>query len=271
MRYFTTGAAQLDTLIDESGEPIDVWTTLRHRHAVAADRAIAATLKKRARRLVALDRDGAVRAMAAAAITSIPLQSRHSVAAPAGSAFSCSLSVGARIGHEADRHARRRAHHHRRLEPAQFDPHEPGPVTLREAFSRSINTSAPRSAPIGLRDHRRHGAPLRHQQQDFDLSLDGAGQQRSPAGRHDPRVRFGCQSRRRGLALCDSQGGDRGWPAALSAQRRRGARAGGAMGRGGNDRPAAIGSAHWNRPGGADRRPVAGKTGTTSSTRMVGS
>ena len=46
-----------------------------------------------------------------------------------------------------------------------------GPVTLREAFSRSINTiSAKIGAQLGFCDHRRHGAALRHHHADLDLS-----------------------------------------------------------------------------------------------------
>ena len=43
VRYFTDWALpQLDTLIDETSEPIDVWTTLDPGMQAAADRAIAA-------------------------------------------------------------------------------------------------------------------------------------------------------------------------------------------------------------------------------------
>src|SRR3954466_11161595 len=66
VRYFTDWALpQLDTLIDQTTEPIDVWTTLDPRMQVAADRAIAANSPRGAQgALVAVDRDGAVRAMA---------------------------------------------------------------------------------------------------------------------------------------------------------------------------------------------------------------
>ncbi len=65
VRYFTDWALpQLDTLIDETGEPIDVWTTLDTRMQTAADRSINANTPRGAQgALVALDRDGAVRAM----------------------------------------------------------------------------------------------------------------------------------------------------------------------------------------------------------------
>ena len=65
VRYFTDWALpQLDTLIDETSEPIDVWTTLDTGMQTAADRAIRANAPTGAQgALVALDRDGAVRAM----------------------------------------------------------------------------------------------------------------------------------------------------------------------------------------------------------------
>jgi penicillin-binding protein 1A len=65
VRYFTDWAlAQLDDLIDEQVEPIDVWTTIDPMMQSAADRAIRANAPDGAQgALVALDRDGAVRAM----------------------------------------------------------------------------------------------------------------------------------------------------------------------------------------------------------------
>ena len=65
VRYFTDWALpQLDTLIDETSEPIDVWTTLDPGMQSAANRAINANTPRGAQgALVAIDRDGAVRAM----------------------------------------------------------------------------------------------------------------------------------------------------------------------------------------------------------------
>jgi penicillin-binding protein 1A len=64
-RYFTDWALpQLDTLIDESTKPLDVWTTLDLGMQRAATAAIQANTPGGAQgALVALDRDGAVRAM----------------------------------------------------------------------------------------------------------------------------------------------------------------------------------------------------------------
>jgi penicillin-binding protein 1A len=65
VRYFTDWALpQLDMLIDETSEPIDVWTTLDPAMQSAANKAINGYTPPGAQgALVAIDRDGAVRAM----------------------------------------------------------------------------------------------------------------------------------------------------------------------------------------------------------------
>ncbi len=65
VRYFTDWALpQLDSLIEESEKPIDVWTTIDLDMQRAATQAIIANVPRGAQgALVALDRDGAVRAM----------------------------------------------------------------------------------------------------------------------------------------------------------------------------------------------------------------
>ncbi|MEZ5707851.1 MAG: PBP1A family penicillin-binding protein [Blastomonas sp.] len=65
VRYFTDWALpQLDTLIDESSEPIVVWTTLDLSMQSSATDAIQANVPSGAQgALVSIDRDGAVRAM----------------------------------------------------------------------------------------------------------------------------------------------------------------------------------------------------------------
>ena len=65
VRYFTDWALpQLEILIDETQAPLDVWTTLDLSMQAAGDRAIRAHAPGGAQgALVALDRDGAVRAM----------------------------------------------------------------------------------------------------------------------------------------------------------------------------------------------------------------
>ena len=65
VRYFTDWALpQLDTLIEDNGEPIVVWTTLDLSMQRAGTEAIQANVPRGAQgALVSLDRDGAVRAM----------------------------------------------------------------------------------------------------------------------------------------------------------------------------------------------------------------
>jgi membrane peptidoglycan carboxypeptidase len=65
VRYFTDWVLpQLDTLIDESVEPIDVFTTLDPGMQRTADQAINANTPRALQgALVSLDRDGAIRAM----------------------------------------------------------------------------------------------------------------------------------------------------------------------------------------------------------------
>lgn len=65
VRYFTDWAMpQLDGLIDETEKPIDVWTTLDLKMQRAATAAIVANVPRGSQgALVAIDRDGAVKAM----------------------------------------------------------------------------------------------------------------------------------------------------------------------------------------------------------------
>ena len=65
VRYFTDWALpQLDGLIDETEKPIDVWTTLDLKMQRAATAAIASNVPRGSQgALVAIDRDGAVKAM----------------------------------------------------------------------------------------------------------------------------------------------------------------------------------------------------------------
>ncbi|MEO6580523.1 MAG: PBP1A family penicillin-binding protein [Sphingomicrobium sp.] len=154
-RYFTDWALpQLETLIDETKEPIDVWTTLDPRMQVAADRAINANAPSGVQgALVAIDRDGAVRAMIGGRdyVSSIYNRATQAERQP-GSAFKLFVYLSAL---EAGK------------KPTDMIVDEPfevggwrprnstrsfaGPVTLREAFSRSINTiSAKIGAELGF-------------------------------------------------------------------------------------------------------------------------
>ena len=150
VRYFTDWALpQLDQLIDQTQEPIDVWTTLDPTMQAAADKAIASNTPDGTQgALVAVDRDGAVRAMVGGKdyVNSIYNRATQATRQP-GSAFKLfvyltALEAGMKpTDMMVDK-------------PVTIDgwsPHNDtrdyaGPVTLREAFSRSINTV---SAQIG--------------------------------------------------------------------------------------------------------------------------
>src|SRR5688572_4184632 len=155
VRYFTDWALpQLDTLIDETSEPIDVWTTLDTNMQRAADRAIAANTPRTAQgALVALDRDGAVRAMVGGRDYVDSLYNRATQAErQPGSAFKLFVYLAALESgmKPTDTIVD---------EPIEIDGWRPrnatrtnqGPVTLREAFARSINTiSAKIGAELGF-------------------------------------------------------------------------------------------------------------------------
>ena len=155
VRYFTDWALpQLETLIDETSDPIDVWTTLDTGMQAAADRAIAANTPDGAQgALVALDRDGAVRAMVGGRDYVDSLYNRATQAErQPGSAFKLFVYLSALESgmKPTDTIVD---------EPITIDGWSPrnstrtnlGPVTLREAFSRSINTvSAKIGAQLGF-------------------------------------------------------------------------------------------------------------------------
>ena len=150
VRYFTDWALpQLDQLIDQTTDPIDVWTTLDPGMQAAADRAIHANAPDGTQgALVAIDRDGAVRAMVGGKdyVDSIYNRATQATRQP-GSAFKLFVYLAALESgmKPTDTIVD---------EPVTIDGWSPrnstrtnlGPVTLREAFSRSINTI---SAKIG--------------------------------------------------------------------------------------------------------------------------
>jgi penicillin-binding protein 1A len=155
VRYFTDWALpQLDTLIDESSDPIEVWTTLDTSMQTAAERAIAANTPKTAQgALVAIDRDGAVRAMIGGRdyVDSIYNRATQAERQP-GSAFKLFVYLAALESgmKPTDTIVD---------EPVTIDGWTPrnstrthaGPVSLREAFARSINTvSAKIGAQLGF-------------------------------------------------------------------------------------------------------------------------
>jgi penicillin-binding protein 1A len=150
VRYFTDWALpQLDTLIDQTTDPIDVWTTLDPGMQAAADKAIRANAPDGAQgALVAVDRDGAVRALVGGKdyVNSIYDRATQAERQP-GSSFKLFVYLTALESgmKPTDTIVD---------EPVTIDGWSPrnaeggnlGPVTLREAFSRSINTV---SAKIG--------------------------------------------------------------------------------------------------------------------------
>jgi len=150
VRYFTDWALpQLETLIDATSEPIDVWTTLDPRMQVAADAAVRGNAPNGAQgALVSIDSDGAVRAMVGGRdyVSSIYNRATQAERQP-GSAFKLFVYLAALESgmKPTDTIVD---------EPVTIDGWSPrnssrtnlGPVSLREAFSRSINTV---SAKIG--------------------------------------------------------------------------------------------------------------------------
>jgi len=150
VRYFTDWALpQLDTLIDETSDPIDVWTTLDTGMQSAANQAINGFTPAGAQgALVTMDRDGAVRAMVGGRdyVDSIYNRATQAERQP-GSAWKLFVYLSAlESGMKPSDTVVD--------EPITIDGWTPrnstrtfaGPVSLREAFSRSINTI---SAKIG--------------------------------------------------------------------------------------------------------------------------
>jgi penicillin-binding protein 1A len=146
VRYFTDWAlAQLDTLVDETSAPIDVWTTLDPRMQRAGDAAIRQNTPAGLQgALVALDRDGAVRAMVGGRdyVSSIYNRATQSVRQP-GSAFKLFVYLAALENgmKPSDRVVD---------EPVNINGWSPrnssrrfnGAMDLRNAFAFSINTIA---------------------------------------------------------------------------------------------------------------------------------
>jgi penicillin-binding protein 1A len=148
VRYFTDWAlAQLDTLIDETQAPIDVWTTLDLGMQRAADAAINANAPGTSQgALVAIDQDGSVRAMVGGRdyVSSIYNRATQSVRQP-GSSFKLFVYLAAlEAGHTPDELIDDA--------PITIDGWSPrnsegsffGQVTLRTAFAKSLNTVAAR-------------------------------------------------------------------------------------------------------------------------------
>ncbi len=146
VRYFTDWALpQLEVLIDETVAPLDVWTTIDLKMQNAATQAIQANTPAGAQgALVSLDRDGAVRAMVGGRdyVSSIYNRATQATRQP-GSAFKLFVYLAAL---EAGRKVEDRVVD----EPVTINGWSPrntsgrfnGEMTLRSAFAYSINTVA---------------------------------------------------------------------------------------------------------------------------------
>ncbi|TCP35749.1 PBP1A family penicillin-binding protein [Sphingomonas sp. BK235] len=146
VRYFTDWALpQLELLIDETEKPLEVWTTLDPAMQRVADEAVRANVPKGTQgALVALDRDGSVRAMVGGTdyVSSNYNRATKAQRQP-GSAFKLFVYLAAL---EAGRTPEDREVD----EPVTIDGWSPrndsrrfsGEVTLRTAFAFSLNTIA---------------------------------------------------------------------------------------------------------------------------------
>lgn len=146
VRYFTDWALpQLELLIDETEKPLEVWTTLDLNMQRDADAAVRANAPNGAQgALVALDRDGAVRAMVGGKdyVSSIYNRATQAERQP-GSAFKLFVYLAALEAGKTPESTEID-------EPVTIDGWSPrndsrrnsGQVTLRTAFAYSLNTIA---------------------------------------------------------------------------------------------------------------------------------
>jgi penicillin-binding protein 1A len=146
VRYFTDWALpQLDTLIDETTDPIDVWTTLDLSMQRAADAAIRANVPGGTQgALVALDRDGAVRAMVGGTdyVSSIYNRATQAVRQP-GSAFKLFVYLAAlEAGMTTESMLVDEPVDINGWKPRNSSGRYSGDISLRTAFTYSVNTIA---------------------------------------------------------------------------------------------------------------------------------
>ncbi|AEI37620.1 transglycosylase domain-containing protein [Zymomonas mobilis] len=146
VRYFTDWAlAQLDSLIETSTEPIDVWTTLDLTMQRAADTTIQnATPKGAQGALVTLDTDGAVRAMVGGRdyVSSIYNRATQATRQP-GSAFKLFVYLAAlENGVKPDDRIVDEPVTINGWSPRNASRHFSGDINIRTAFAFSLNTIA---------------------------------------------------------------------------------------------------------------------------------
>ncbi|MGH6612937.1 transglycosylase domain-containing protein [Sphingomonas sp.] len=151
VRYFTDWALpQLEVLIDETQRPLEVWTTLDLNMQRAADAAIRANAPKNAQgALVTIDRDGAVRSMVGGTdyVTSNYNRATQAVRQP-GSAFKLFVYLAAlEAGHKPEDTLVDEPVSIKGWSPRNSSGANRGEMTLRTAFAYSVNTIA---AKLGL-------------------------------------------------------------------------------------------------------------------------
>ena len=146
VRYFTDWALpQLEVLIDETKRPLEVWTTLDLGAQSAADAAIRANAPPGAQgALISLDRDGAVRAMVGGKdyVSSIYNRATQAERQP-GSSFKLFVYLAAlEAGHKPEDPVVDEPVTIGDWTPKNDSRRNIGPTTLRNAFAYSINTVA---------------------------------------------------------------------------------------------------------------------------------
>jgi penicillin-binding protein 1A len=155
-RYFIDWVLpQLDTLIDETRAPLDVWTTIDPNMQRAADAAINANAPRGAQgALVSLDRDGAVRAMVGGRDY---VGSNYNRATQAnrqpGSSFKLFVYLAAlEAGYRPETIVQDEPITINGWTPRNDNGRNAGPIPLRIAFAYSVNTVAVRLAQqVGTR------------------------------------------------------------------------------------------------------------------------
>ncbi|WP_374526294.1 transglycosylase domain-containing protein [Sphingopyxis sp.] len=145
-RYFSDWALpQLDMLIDEGSEALDVYTTIDLRMQRAATAAIQADTPKGVQAaLVSIDRDGAVRAMVGGTdyVTSNYNRATQALRQP-GSAWKLFVYMAAlEAGHKVDEQVVDEPVTINGWSPRNSSGRFSGPISLRTAFAYSINTVA---------------------------------------------------------------------------------------------------------------------------------
>jgi penicillin-binding protein 1A len=146
VRYFTDWVLpQLETMIEETEAPLDVWTTLDLELQNAADAAIRANVPKGSQgALVALDRDGAIRAMVGGTdyVNSIYNRSTQAVRQP-GSAFKLFVYLAAlESGYSTETKLVDEPIDINGWQPRNSNGANRGEMSLRTAFTNSVNTVA---------------------------------------------------------------------------------------------------------------------------------